>query len=363
MAFEIGAGITIGGGITLEIPAAGGGGGGGGGDTAMVSGTITPGFNPMGGIYQTNLYGSSSMSPTGIFNNIAYNGSATIIYLNEGTFGSYTINTSGINNNSTLSVTIDGVTETSTDLGSVGSDPRFITWVFTGNPFSINNTTSHTISMSPASGGGGGGGATTFTVGDGKTVMIDTSTGASERIIITTIGQQSALASWTTTATLTRTGGSGTVAYDSEMDTPIDNGNGTWTYSFYVSPTNYPGDYSWDSMELAASGGGGGTTFTNSSTTFLGSGDAPPWVVTSVYNGGALFKIATAGTPSSEFISAINALTSGSQITIVDANEGTFTITLTSGFDGTYTTAGNEAYNASCTSTVGFASQITSITI
>lgn len=103
----------------------------------------------------------------------------------------------------------------------------------------------------------GGSGATTYTVGDGTTILLDTNTGAQERLTITTNGQQAALASWTTTATLTRTGGSGTVTFDSVYSI-TDNGNGTWTYSFYLSPTNYPGDYLWDTLTLAAPGGGGG---------------------------------------------------------------------------------------------------------
>lgn len=117
-------------------------------------------------------------------------------------------------------------------------------------------------------------------------------------------------------------------------------------------------------IQLPAAGGGGGggtTTYNNSATTFLGNGDAPPWVVTSVYNGGSLFKIATASTPSSAFISAINALTIGSQITIVDSIEGTVNVTLTTAFGGTFTTNGNEEYAAGCISTVGFLYSVTSM--
>lgn len=119
------------------------------------------------------------------------------------------------------------------------------------------------------------------------------------------------------------------------------------------------------SLTVESGGGGGGaTTYTNSSTTFLGNGDGPPWVTSSLYNGGTSFKITTASSPSSEFVTAINALTTGSVLTIVDASSGTITVTLTSGFDGTFTTSGNENYTASCTSSGGSsANAITSITI
>lgn len=90
--------------------------------------------------------------------------------------------------------------------------------------------------------------------------------------------------------------------------------------------------------------------YQHSANTFLGNSDAPPWVVTSLYNTGTTFKIATASTPSSQFISDINSLTIGSQITVVDGTYGTFTITLTSDFSGTFTTAGNETYSANCIS-------------
>ena len=113
----------------------------------------------------------------------------------------------------------------------------------------------------------------------------------------------------------------------------------------------------------AGSGGGGSgsTNYNNTSTTFLGKGDAPPWIITSLFNGGTQFKLATGSAPSSEFIAAINALTTGSEITII-GDEGTITLTFTSGFDGTFTTAGSETYTASCTST-GTSSSITSISI
>lgn len=57
---EIGAGITIGGGITLEVPA-GGGGGGGGGFTAQASGTLSVGHGTMWG---ANDYGYAGGFPS-----------------------------------------------------------------------------------------------------------------------------------------------------------------------------------------------------------------------------------------------------------------------------------------------------------
>lgn len=116
-------------------------------------------------------------------------------------------------------------------------------------------------------------------------------------------------------------------------------------------------------LDTSSGGGGSGTTYLESSTTFNGT-FGPPWVVTSLYNSGHSFSIRTNNTPSSQFIDAINALHSGSVLTIIDGNAGTVTITFTSGFDQTYTTAGNEYFTASCNATsVDTLYQITSITI
>src|SRR5512137_228253 len=105
MAIVIGSGISIGGGISVDAPAAGGGGG-----SHMVTGTFNFGYTGMGNRWGT-AYGSTSLVPNDIVNSIEYNvdSNFTAFYLYSGTFGSYTINGTGVNGNSTLSVTIDGV--------------------------------------------------------------------------------------------------------------------------------------------------------------------------------------------------------------------------------------------------------------
>ena len=139
MAIEIGGGITIGGGISVVAtpPAA-----------AMISGTMTMGYSGMGNEWAANR-GSFSFTPSGIFNDMSYivGGDITKVYLIVGTVGLYTISGTGINGNPTLSVTIDGVTQTTSDLFDGGAA---IVWNFTGNPFGLDNSNPHTVSMSPA---------------------------------------------------------------------------------------------------------------------------------------------------------------------------------------------------------------------
>ena len=121
-------------------------------------------------------------------------------------------------------------------------------------------------------------------------------------------------------------------------------------------------------FEVPSSGGGGGggggaVTYTESDSTFIGT-TAPPWVVTTLFNSGALFAIRTGYSVSNEFLAAINALTAGSVIQLLDNSVGAVTVTLTSGFDGTYTSAGGEQYTATCTSTTtSLLYAITSMTI
>ncbi len=96
--------------------------------------------------------------------------------------------------------------------------------------------------------GGGGGAANVFTVGDGKTVSISTFSGAADHLEIVTIGQQTILQNpWTSTALSGGTGGSGTVTLDL-YNGEIDNGNGTYTYDWYIFGS--PGPYSWNSATI-----------------------------------------------------------------------------------------------------------------
>jgi len=113
---------------------------------------------------------------------------------------------------------------------------------------------------------------------------------------------------------------------------------------------------------IALPSGPSSTTYLEANTTFNGT-QAPPWVVTSLYNNGTLFKLTTNSDPSAEFLAAMNSLTNGSQITLLDNSFGEISITLTSGFDGTFS-AGNQSFSANCTSsTVDLLYQITSMTI
>jgi hypothetical protein len=139
MALEIGGGIIIGGGITVAPEAA---------VVSMVTGTFSLVYTPMGNRWYSNTFAGATLSltPNTIVNGIEYavTSDYTIFNLFAGTFGSYTIDSSGVNGNPTLSVTIDGITQTASvpvDLGGI------IQWLFFGNPFSIDNGNLHTISI------------------------------------------------------------------------------------------------------------------------------------------------------------------------------------------------------------------------
>lgn len=121
---EIGAGITIGGGITLEVPS-GGGGGGGGGD---ITGTMTVGFNDTLGNrygYQGGFpgpYGSTSTTPSSIISSFYTTTSFTAIRFAGGTYGSITVDgmTGLIDGHSSLSIDVDGTTVTLATGGPAG---------------------------------------------------------------------------------------------------------------------------------------------------------------------------------------------------------------------------------------------------
>lgn len=256
MALEIGAGITLGGGISLTVE-----GGAGGGGNELATGTITVGNQIDRYGWSAGQFGDSTFSIMGPVVAIIYDSAfpRTEVRFLTGTYGSVVIDFDTVDGETSITAVVDGITETLTMNGSGIA-------IIANDPFDLANKVGQTLNVSITPG------------------VVD-------------------------------------------------------------------------------SGGGGATTYTNSSTTFLGNGDGPPWVISSLYNGGTSFKVATASTPSSEFISALNALTTGSVITVVDANEGPITVTLTSGFDGTFTTSGNENYTASCTSPATQGYNITSITI
>lgn len=126
---------------------------GGSGGGALLSGTIALGSGM--GRY-TTYSGTVSVSPTGIIREIAQTGSVTLFYLNYGTFGSYTIDSAGLNGSTNISITIDSVSQT---VSGIAQDfGTYLLWSVDGDPFSIYDFDTHTISITDAAGAGGGGG-------------------------------------------------------------------------------------------------------------------------------------------------------------------------------------------------------------
>ena len=109
-----------------------------------------------------------------------------------------------------------------------------------------------------------------------------------------------------------------------------------------------------------SSGGVSFTTYNEGADTFLGAASPAPGYVKSALINGSFLKITLDSAPSSTFMSALNALTTGSKVQVVDAVAGTQTVTLTSGFSGTFTTAGN-SFTASIGSGYTDATSITSL--
>lgn len=121
---EIGAGITIGGGITLQVESGGGGGGGGG---AFVTGTLTVGSDTVVsppqeyygyGTAPGGTFGSYSSTPSSMFRTIMYlymgAFKQTLISFEPGTYGSTVISATQIDSKTNIDITIDGVTLSTT---------------------------------------------------------------------------------------------------------------------------------------------------------------------------------------------------------------------------------------------------------
>lgn len=335
---EIGAGITIGGGITLEVPSGGGGGG----------------YAPQ----YTSDPGGDPWPTTADYSYVTYHDSFGLVIKGmKSSSALYTfLSTAGTGDS--FKVTFSGTVYTFTlgdfNPGTIYDETNGVT---TFKTVSIYSTPSPTLSAGEGvtlygtlitdlteAGSGGGGAGDVFTVGDGKTVLINTSTGAAERMDILVIGTHSILDAWST-ATLTRSGGSGEVTFDSLNDY-IDNGDGTYTYSFYVSPTNYPGDYSWDSVTFTAAGGGGG------SSTYLAGTDYddvayPPPISFNNSPDGYMGSLQPAAWINSAGVTALLALSSGStySMSALPLGDGApANITVTLGSNWYSTGSGYEVY-------------------
>ena len=200
-------------------------------------------------------------------------------------------------------------------------------------------------------------GNNSFVVGDGKTLSITTYTGAAESLIVTTNSLQPALALWSSTATLSGTSGSGSLTYDTAIGIN-DNGDGTYSYRFYVNPTGYPGDHSWNSLLLPRPV----VTYNEDPTSTFNCSTAPGYVRTVVYGStGAYFRVCTGSAPTADFVAALNALTAGSKVLVNDSSVGPQVITLTSNFNITVTTAGFQLPFATIDESATYQYNITSL--
>ena len=144
---EIGAGITIGGGITLEVPSGGGGGG-----TPDVSGNATIALSGVTSNYgsaddSSGGYGVLTATPAAIKYLIySVTGSETWLMFKQGTFGGLTINTTDVNGHTSTNMTCNGATASST--GAPGSVGPYLRFVFTGDPFGLASADGTTLPYS-----------------------------------------------------------------------------------------------------------------------------------------------------------------------------------------------------------------------
>ena len=151
MAFQIGAGIKVGGGITIQLPA---GGGGGGATTPDITGSLTIGSGAIGYGFAPGVpmmfipaTGSLTSTPSSIIDTMAYNtnNSETEVKFKTGTFtganGSLTVTDAAtINSKTTYSVKIGSVTQTLTSSGS--------NWIsIAGDPFNLQSQSGSTVSF------------------------------------------------------------------------------------------------------------------------------------------------------------------------------------------------------------------------
>lgn len=141
MALEIGGGITLGGGISLTVES-----GGGGGSSTEITGTATilNAFGPYyGAAYPDSPPSGQLTSTANCMSGIQKGPSNFVLFFNIGTFGPFTINTSGINGNPNISFTFNGVTATP-DSGPA-NPPPYISWTFNGDPFNTLSIVGQTL--------------------------------------------------------------------------------------------------------------------------------------------------------------------------------------------------------------------------
>lgn len=244
MALEIGAGITLGGGISLVVE-----GGAGGGGNELATGTITVGtqINRYG--WAAGQFGDSTFSMMGPVITIVYDSAfpRTEVGFLTGTYGSVVIDFETVDGETSITAVIDGITETLTMDGSGKA-------IIANDPFDLANKVGQTLNVSITPGvADSGGGGNNFTIGDGKTFSIVTAFGAAETLFVTTLGEQAVLPTWASgaSATLSKSGTSVTVVCD-VYDGVNNNGDGTFGYKFYLTSGSYPGeDYEWTSFEFA----------------------------------------------------------------------------------------------------------------
>jgi len=143
---EIGAGITIGGGITLAASA--GGGGGGGADVTGSAEILSAVGNYGAAKGNVGGYGTLTATPDAIqFFQYNTSFSTTFMMFIEGTTGGLTVSTTDINGHTAVSVTCNGATVTSSG-SPVNMGGVYLRFEFTGDPFGIVAATGSTLPFS-----------------------------------------------------------------------------------------------------------------------------------------------------------------------------------------------------------------------
>lgn len=145
MPIEVGSGITIGPGIEVT---SGGGGGPSGIYGSFVVGTSSGAFSFRGADYPQTEFVTSELSdqtPFGILNTIQTIYGFTIVKFYLGTFGDYTVTTSGINGNADVTVTVNGITLTTTTYDP--GDSLTLGAFFSGDAFDLFAATGQTVNF------------------------------------------------------------------------------------------------------------------------------------------------------------------------------------------------------------------------
>lgn len=130
---------------------------GGGANTA--AGTLQVGSNGYGGYGFGSGFGSINLIPPFVVN-LSYEGSSTVIVFESGTWDGIVVNSTSIDGQTSVTVTVDGVTKQGT-LSSGG--PGCIV-SFTGDAFSLASKNGQVLDVTIDAGTGGGGSGTTYTV-------------------------------------------------------------------------------------------------------------------------------------------------------------------------------------------------------